>query len=98
MESALTIKPPSDVAISSASADLPLAVGPAMRITFDTLPVAPFSARRIAQHVLRGNADFAPGPPGGDRRSCAKGGALSAAWPPGGLAASRRSRRYCVPG
>src|ERR1700689_4674063 len=102
MESALMMRPPCCSASVSAKADLPLAVGPAMRMVFgrfldrslDTSSTAPFPTARIARHVLRGNADLAPGPPGGDRRPGAESRAISAARPPGRLAGARGGDGY----
>src|ERR1700734_1850585 len=98
MESALTTSPLSFSASASAKADLPLAVGPAMRMTVDTSQTAPFPIVRIARHVLCGNADLVTGPSSGDRRLGAEGCALSAAWPSGGLARARRGDRYRLSG
>src|ERR1700733_16201498 len=96
MESALMIVPPRCSASLRAKADLPLAVGPAMRMMLGTSNV--LSAARIARHVLCGNADFGSGPPRGDRRPGAAGRALFAAWPAGRLAGAGRGGRYRLPG
>jgi hypothetical protein len=51
MESALTISPPVARARSSARADLPLAVGPAISQTGDSAAEALFLAGRLAHRV-----------------------------------------------
>ncbi len=88
-------------ASASAKADLPLAVGPAMRMVFgnslDTSSTAPFPTARIARHVLRGNADLVPGPPGGDRCPGAESRTLSAARPSGRLAGAGSGDGHRVP-
>src|SRR5271163_5009997 len=85
MESALMTTPPSFSASADASADLPLAVGPAMRMMLDTSLTVLLSLIRIARHVLRGNANIASGAPGGDRGVGGQGSAVSALRPSGRL-------------
>src|ERR1700730_1512972 len=76
IESALMMTARSRSARSNAKADLPLAVGPAMRMICDTCSTHfVLAAARIARHVLRGNAYLASGSPRRQRgiggKSCA---------------------------
>src|SRR5271154_200295 len=96
MESALMTTPPSFSASANASADLPLAVGPAMRMMLDTSLTVSFSLIRIARHVLRGNANIASGAAGGDRGVGGQGRAISAPWPRGRLVGLGGSNGYPV--
>jgi phosphoserine phosphatase len=60
MESALTIVPPVCRAISSASRDLPLAVGPAIRIAFSIIPPRTVLPMALVATLISNPADRAP--------------------------------------